>query len=113
MPPVSRTYWRSLAQIEDRPEFRTALEREFLEEGASELPDGVTRREMMMLLGASLSLAGTAGCRRPVEEIVPFVTAPEEIVPGIPRYYATTMPFRRSAYGLIIESHEGRPTKIE
>src|SRR5438874_3280094 len=68
---------------------------------------------MMMLLGASLSLAGLAGCRRPVEEIVPYVAAPEEIVPGIPRYYATTMPFRRSAYGLIVESHEGRPTKIE
>ncbi len=67
----------------------------------------------MMLLGASLSLAGLAGCRRPVEEIVPYVTAPEEIVPGIPRYYATTMPFRRSAYGLIVESHEGRPTKVE
>ncbi len=67
----------------------------------------------MMLLGASLSLAGLAGCRRPVEEIVPYVTAPEDIVPGIPRYYATTMPFRRSAYGLIVESHEGRPTKIE
>ena len=109
---MSRTYWRSLAQIEDRPEFRASLEREF-PEGASELPEGVTRREMMMLLGASLSLAGLAGCRRPVEEIVPYVTAPEEIVPGIPRYYATTMPFRRSAYGLIVESHEGRPTKIE
>jgi molybdopterin-containing oxidoreductase family iron-sulfur binding subunit len=107
-----RTYWRSLAQIEDRPEFRAALEREF-PEGASELPEGVTRRELMMLVGASMSLAGLAGCRRPVEEIVPYVTAPEEIVPGIPRYYATTMPFGRSAYGLIVESHEGRPTKIE
>ena len=107
-----RTYWRSLAQIEDRPEFRAAVEREF-PEGASELPEGITRREMVMLLGASLSLAGLAGCRRPVEEIVPYVTAPEEIVPGIPRYYATTMPFGRSAYGLIVESHEGRPTKIE
>ncbi len=109
---MSRAYWRSLAQIDDRPEFRTALEREF-PEGASELPEGVSRRDMMMLLGASMSLAGVAGCRRPVEEIVPFVTAPEEIVPGIPRYYATTMPFRRSAYGLIVESHEGRPTKVE
>jgi molybdopterin-containing oxidoreductase family iron-sulfur binding subunit len=68
---------------------------------------------MMMLLGASLSLAGLAGCRRPAEEIVPYVTAPEDVVPGIPRYYATTMPFHRSAYGLIVESHEGRPTKIE
>jgi MoCo/4Fe-4S cofactor protein with predicted Tat translocation signal len=110
---VSRTYWRSLAQIEDRPEFRAALEREFLEEGPSELSEGVTRRDMMMLIGASLSLAGLAGCRRPVEEIVPYANAPEDVVPGIPRYYATTMPFRRSAYGLIVESHEGRPTKIE
>ena len=109
---MSRTYWRSLSQIEERPEFRDALEREF-PEGASELPEGITRRDMVMLLGASLSLAGLAGCRRPVEEIVPYVAAPEEIVPGIPRYYATTMPFRRSAYGLIVESHEGRPTKIE
>jgi MoCo/4Fe-4S cofactor protein with predicted Tat translocation signal len=110
--PVSRTYWRSLAQIEDLPEYRAALEREF-PEGASELPDGMTRRDLMMLVGASLSFAGLVGCRRPVEEIVPYVANPEEFVPGIPRYYATTMPFRRSAYGLIVESHEGRPTKIE
>ena len=107
-----KTYWRSLAQIEGRPEFRAAVEREF-PHGASELPGGITRREMVMLLGASLSLAGLAGCRRPVEEIVPYVNAPEEAVPGIPRHYATTMPFGRSAYGLICESHEGRPTKIE
>jgi MoCo/4Fe-4S cofactor protein with predicted Tat translocation signal len=109
---VSRTYWRSLAEVEQRHEVRAFFEREF-PEGASELPDGITRREMMTLVGASLALAGLAACRRPVEEIVPYVTAPEDIVPGIPRYYATTMPFRRSAYGLIVESHEGRPTKIE
>jgi molybdopterin-containing oxidoreductase family iron-sulfur binding subunit len=109
---VTPTYWRSLAQLEDRPESRAFIEREF-PEGASELPEGVTRRDMVMLLGASLSLAGVAGCRRPVEEIVPYVTPPEEVVPGVPRYYATTMPFRRSGYGLIVESHEGRPTKIE
>ncbi|HUF75826.1 MAG TPA: TAT-variant-translocated molybdopterin oxidoreductase, partial [Longimicrobiales bacterium] len=109
---MSRTYWRSLAQLEDSPESRAFLEREF-PEGASELPEGIARRDMMMLLGASLSLAGLAGCRRPVEEIVPYVNAPEDVVPGIPRYYATTMPFGRSAYGLIVESHEGRPTKIE
>ncbi len=109
---MTPTYWRSLGQLDEGPEFRAFLEREF-PEGASELPEGVTRREMISLLGASLSLAGLAGCRRPVEEIVPYVTAPEDVVPGIPRYYATTMPFRRSAYGLIVESHEGRPTKVE
>jgi molybdopterin-containing oxidoreductase family iron-sulfur binding subunit len=110
---MTRTYWRSLEEIENSPASREFREREF-PVGASELPEGMTRRDMMMLLGASLSLAGAAGCmRRPVEEIVPYVTAPEDVVPGIPRYYATTMPFRRSAYGLIVESHEGRPTKIE
>jgi molybdopterin-containing oxidoreductase family iron-sulfur binding subunit len=109
---VNRTYWRSLAQIDDSPEYRAAVEREF-PEGASELPEGISRRDLIMLVGASLSLAGLTGCRRPVEEIVPFVTAPEDMVPGIPRHYATTMPFGRSAYGLVVESHEGRPTKIE
>ena len=46
--------------------------------------------DMMMLVGASLSLAGLAGCRRPVEEIVPYVNAPEEIVPGTSTWYRTT-----------------------
>ena len=110
---MSRTYWRSLAELAQSPESRNFLEREF-PEGASELPAGINRREMITLLGASLSLAGLTGCiRRPVEEIVPYVTAPEDIVPGIPRYFATTMPFGRSAYGVIVEAHEGRPTKIE
>ena len=112
---MSRTYWRSLAELDQSPESRAFLEREF-PEGASELPEGITRRDMMTLLGASLSIAGLAGCdiiRRPVEQIVPYVTAPEDSVPGIPRYYATTMPFGRSAYGLIVETHEGRPTKLE
>ena len=112
---MSRNYWRSLGQLEESAESRAFLEREF-PEGASELPEGITRRDMITLLGASISIAGFAGCdlgRRPVENIVPYVNAPEDIVPGIPRYYATTMPFGRSNYGLIVESHEGRPTKIE
>jgi molybdopterin-containing oxidoreductase family iron-sulfur binding subunit len=109
---MNKTYWRSLGELDDSPSFRANLEREF-PEGASELPEGVSRREMLMLLGASLSLAGLTSCRRPVDEIVPYVNAPEEIIPGVPRRYATTMPFGRSAYGLVVESHEGRPTKIE
>ena len=109
---MTRTYWRSPGQLENSPESRDFLEREF-PKGASELPEGVTRRDMMTLMAASLSLAGLAGCRRPVEQIVPYVNAPEDVVPGVPRFYATTMPFGRSAYGLIVESHEGRPTKIE
>ncbi len=68
---------------------------------------------MLGLTGATLSIAGLTACRRPLEKIVPYVKPPEEILPGVPRRYATTMPFGRSAYGLVVESHEGRPTKIE
>src|SRR5437867_4663335 len=70
--PMNEIYWRSLGELDDSETFRAQLEREF-PEGASELPPGVTRREMLMLLGASLSLAGLASCRRPVEKIVPYV----------------------------------------
>lgn len=64
-------------------------------------------------MGASIALAGIAGCRRPIEKIIPYVSQPEEIIPGVPNYYATTMPFGNSSYGLVVECHEGRPTKIE
>ena len=68
---------------------------------------------MLGLMGASLSLSGLAACRRPVEKIVPYVQAPEDMLPGIPQRYATTMPFRGSALGLLVVSNEGRPTKVE
>jgi MoCo/4Fe-4S cofactor protein with predicted Tat translocation signal len=109
---VSRNHWRSLDQLEDTPESRAFREREF-PEGASFPPDAVSRRHVLTLLGASVSLAGLAACRRPEEHIVPYVEAPEQVIPGVPRHYATTMPAGTSAYGLVVESHEGRPTKIE
>ncbi len=75
--------------------------------------DPLNRRTFLKLAGATLALAGLAGCRRPVEKIVPYLSSPEEVVLGVPNYYATSMPFGLDAYGLIVESHEGRPTKIE
>ena len=111
MPPMSRrlndrAYWRSLEQRAGDPVAREFAEREF-PEGASELPD-ISRRSMMKLLGASASLAGLAACRRPVEKIVPYVNGPEQVIPGIPRHFATTMPLGMDAYGVVVESHEGR-----
>lgn len=107
-----KEYWRSLDQLAETPEFKQFLEREF-PEGASEMTNPITRRKFLALMGASIGLAGIAGCRRPVEKIIPYVTAPEEVIPGVAQHYATTMPFANSAFGLVVESHEGRPTKIE
>jgi molybdopterin-containing oxidoreductase family iron-sulfur binding subunit len=109
---MSRDYWRSLRARDHDPAFLEIAGREF-PEGASEAPEGITRRDLMTLLGASLSLAGLAGCRRPLQHIVPYVEPPEQVMPGIPKHYASTMPFGRSAYGVVVESHEGHPTKIE
>jgi molybdopterin-containing oxidoreductase family iron-sulfur binding subunit len=65
-------------------------------------------------MGASLALAGVTACtRQPEEAIVPYVRQPEELVPGKPLFFATAMPFAGSGVGLLVESHEGRPTKIE
>lgn len=64
-------------------------------------------------MGASIALAGFAACRRPVQKILPYSQQPEDVVPGIPLFYATAMPFQGSLTGLIVENHEGRPTKVE
>src|SRR5689334_2622019 len=65
-------------------------------------------------MSASLALAGVSACtRQPTEELVPYVRQPEELVLGKPLFYATAMPFAGAGTGLLVESHEGRPTKIE
>jgi molybdopterin-containing oxidoreductase family iron-sulfur binding subunit len=81
---------------------------------AGALIDPVARRTFLKLMGASLALAGAAACtRQPEEHIVAYVRQPEEIVPGRPLFYATAMTLGGVATGLLVESHEGRPTKIE
>ena len=64
-------------------------------------------------MGASMAMAGLVGCRKPVQKIIPYVDAPEDVIPGIPNYYATTIPIGLNAFGAKVESHEGRPTHIE
>jgi molybdopterin-containing oxidoreductase family iron-sulfur binding subunit len=106
-------YWRSLDELADTPGFRQQLEREF-PEGAATL-DGVDRRHFMKIMAASFALggAGLAGCRRPEANILPFGKSVEGAIPGLPLYYATSFPLRRSAIPLLAETHQGRPTKVE
>ena len=107
-----KSYWRSLGELEGSAEFKESLASEF-PEGASEPPTGLGRRQFLTAMGASLALSGLAACRRPEEQIVPYTRAPEEVVPGRPLFFATAMPFAGTAFGLLVESHEGRPTKID
>jgi MoCo/4Fe-4S cofactor protein with predicted Tat translocation signal len=106
-------YWRSLEELAGSPAFQEALHREF-PKGASEWVDSVSRRGFLKVMGASMALAGMTGCvRLPLEPIVPYVRQPEDVVPGRPQFYATAMTLGGYASPLLVESHLGRPTKIE
>ncbi len=102
----------SLEELAKTPEFEDFLRHQWPH--LASLPRDVGRRRFLQLMGASLALAGLTGCSgNPREQIVPYVRPPEEIVPGKPLFYATAMNLGGYATGLLVESHEGRPTKIE
>ncbi len=107
-------FWRSLEELADTPDFRRWLESEFPTAAACGL-EGVSRRRFLTVMAASFAMAGLTGCRQrgPADEIVPYVREPEEIVPGRPLFYATALTRAGWAQGVLVESHMGRPTKIE
>ncbi len=108
-----RLYWRSLGELADTLQFREYLHREFPEQ-ASEWNDPKGRRLFLKLMSASLALAGVGACtKQPPEQIVPYVNQPENLVPGRPLFFATAIPFSGVAQPVLVESHMGRPTKIE
>ena len=107
-------YWRCLEELADSEEFHEFLKQEFPQQAAGWF-DGVSRRDFLKLMGASLALAGLNACRAAPsdEKIVPYVNQPEQIVPGRPLFFATAFPMSGVGAGVLVESHEGRPTKIE
>jgi len=84
-------------------------------EGASEFTDEVSRRRFLGIMGASIALAGTAGCIRPAPagKILPYGTQPDEVTPGVPTFYATAAPLGGYGTGILVRSSEGRPIKVE
>jgi molybdopterin-containing oxidoreductase family iron-sulfur binding subunit len=108
---LTSEYWRSLESL-SREDFEQVVETEF-PAGALALERGVDRRDFVKLMGASMALGGLAACNRPAEKIVPYVRQPENLIPGQPLYFASAMPISGYAHGVLVESHMGRPTKIE
>jgi MoCo/4Fe-4S cofactor protein with predicted Tat translocation signal len=105
--------WQSLEELSETKQYREFLENEF-PANAENAADGVHRRDVLKLMAASAAMAGLSACTKlPTEKIVPYVRPPEEIIPGRPLFYATSMQSEGVATGLLVESHMGRPTKIE
>jgi MoCo/4Fe-4S cofactor protein with predicted Tat translocation signal len=108
-----KRFWQSLEELSETKEYREFLEHEFPHDTAKN-PEGIDRRDVLKLAAASAALAGLSACTKlPTEKIVPYVKPPEEIIPGRPLFYATSMPLAGVATGLLVESNMGRPTKIE
>jgi len=106
-----KKYFRSAAELQNNDDqTNTNLDSPYSD---LSVENNISRRSFLNIMGASMALAGLAGCRRPVEKIIPYVVAPEELVPGIPEFYATSLQQGMNAIGLVAENHEGRPTKLE
>ena len=114
-------FWRGLSDWNDTQSARESRHDEFpgteTDLAAVALDprkNQVSRRTVLKYMAASAAMAGLTACTvLPAEKIVPYVRPPEEIVPGKPLFYATSMPFAGEGCGLLVESHMGRPTKIE
>ncbi|MCH6257528.1 TAT-variant-translocated molybdopterin oxidoreductase [Puniceicoccaceae bacterium K14] len=106
-------YWRSLDDLAQTPEFIDQVNREFGPE-ASEMNE-VDRRHFMKIMAASFALGGIgfSGCRRPEAHILPHSKAPEHLVPGEALYYASSFSVRGESVPVLVETHTGRPTKLE
>jgi molybdopterin-containing oxidoreductase family iron-sulfur binding subunit len=107
-------FWRGLEELAGTPEFLNHKENEF-PHGAND-PDApkIDRRDLLKVMAASAAFAGLSGCTKlPTQKIVPYVRQPEEIIPGKPLFYATAVTLGGVATGVLVESHMGRPTKIE
>ena len=108
-----KKYWRSVDELAGTAEFQAAVEKEF-PSAAQEWVDPVTRRGFMKLMGASMALAGLAGCtKQPDEPIYPYVKAPEDLILGKPMYFATAHPFVTGAVPLLVKSDQFRPIKVD
>jgi molybdopterin-containing oxidoreductase family iron-sulfur binding subunit len=109
---VNKTYWRSLNDLQDKPEFLEILHREF-PQAAAEYPDGISRRRWLQLMGASLALGGLSGCRWEREVIAPELSRNPNRIPGVPVLYATAREHGGIGEALLLTSYDGRPTKVE
>jgi MoCo/4Fe-4S cofactor protein with predicted Tat translocation signal len=109
----SRKFWTSLEELIDEVGFREWLGAEF--PGAASMFDDPGRRQFLKLMGASLLLGGLTGCLGETrsDQALPYVAQPEEITPGVPRFYATAVVFEGYAQPVVATTYAGRPTKLD
>src|SRR5690348_8420172 len=90
-----RKLWRSLGELAYTQDYEASLHSEFPSNPDQDPASSkISRRELLRFMAASAALSSLIGCTKlPTEKIVPYVRAPEEIIPGRPLFYPTSMPY--------------------
>ena len=119
---TTKKYWKSLAQLNDDPIVEKLAQNEFAEElpvdqflGDKENLSATSssRRDFLKFLGFSTAAATLAACETPVVKSIPYLVKPDEIIPGVANYYASTYYDGRDYASILVKTREGRPIKIE
>ncbi|MEW6774141.1 MAG: TAT-variant-translocated molybdopterin oxidoreductase [Bacteroidota bacterium] len=111
-----KKYWRGLPELTQSEEFLKQHENEFAEElplGENEESIKTTRRDFLKLMGFSTAAVALASCEAPVNRVVPYVVKPEEIIPGVPNFYASTFYDGHDFASILVKTREGRPIKVD
>jgi len=119
----NKKYWKSVEELnQDSSVVETLRNNEFVEpipvdeflgDEKTLAATSTTRRDFLKFVGFSTAAASLASCEGPVVKTIPFVNQPEEIIPGVADYYATTMADGYDFANILVKTREGRPIKIE
>jgi len=119
----NKKYWKSVEELNDNSsivetlrnnEFAEPIPVEaFLGDKESLSASSTSRRDFLKYVGFSTAAASLAACEGPVIKSIPYVVQPEEIIPGVADFYATTIADGFDFANILIKTREGRPIKVE
>ncbi|MGE6354099.1 TAT-variant-translocated molybdopterin oxidoreductase [Flavobacterium sp. NPDC079362] len=118
----NKKYWKSVEELENSSIVEALRNNEFVEEIPTEeflgnadalATSGTSRRDFLKYVGFSTAAVTLAACEGPVHKSIPYVLQPEQIIPGVADYYATTVFDGFDFANLLVKTREGRPIKID
>jgi molybdopterin-containing oxidoreductase family iron-sulfur binding subunit len=119
----NKKYWKSVEELNENSSIVETLRNnefveeiptdEFLGDKASLSTSATTRRDFLKYVGFTTAAASLAACEGPVHKSIPYVLQPEQIIPGVADYYATSVFDGYDFANLLVKTREGRPIKID
>ncbi|MFD2892534.1 TAT-variant-translocated molybdopterin oxidoreductase [Flavobacterium chuncheonense] len=119
----NKKYWKSVEELNENSSIVETLRNnefveqipvdEFLGDKETLSSSSTSRRDFLKYVGFSTAAASLAACEGPVVKSIPYVVQPEEIIPGVADFYATTIADGFDFANILIKTREGRPIKVE